>query len=439
MGKYYLICKNCEASLSNFAHWFQVGQKCPECQSIFIEARYHSDPGDLSKLMNETSDHRSLWRYFDFLPLQDSSNIVSSGEGNVDVQRWPCLEDYALAHGINCKVYAHRHDNNPSTGTFKDLAGSMIASVLKESNIKSYVVASTGNIGVAFARYLAAADISLYVFIPNSSSRQHDAEIGIYGQKVFRVRGDYATAKRIAAEFAQKNNFYSSPGGFDPIRIEAKKTIGYEWFRKLDSEPTVYIQALSGGMGPLGIAKGLVEVNASGLLKDIPRFYLVQSDCCSPMAEAWSKAKNNNFTEGWKNDYPIIENPKTNIPTLATGNPGLFPLVGELVRKSGGEIVTFPEEYCVDVAKFIATETAVRVGPASAIAIGGFLRAVQSRSIGSGDIVVVSVGEGIRRNPDFMLEMAWSSVIESVDECQPIGRQDRRDTIMRNINNIKLD
>ena len=439
MEKYHLECTRCGTILPDFRSWFEAGQKCPQCASAQLEARYATDWDDFDDLLTGGGERPGLWRYLDFLPVADPGNIVSSGEGNVALERWPFLEAYARSYGVACRVYAHRHDNNPSTGTFKDLAGSMVASVLKEAGIGTYVVASTGNVGVAFARYLAAAGITLYAFIPERSSRFHDADIGVFGQKVFRVRGDYAEAKRQAAEFATANGFYSASGGFDPIRLEAKKTIAYEMLRVLARRPTVYVQALSGGMGPLGVAKGFRDMQRLGLLAKPPRMYLVQTDRCAPMAAAWAKARSSGFQPGWENDYPVYENPETEISILATGKPGLYPLVGKLVRESGGEIVAFPEQYCVDVARLVAIEKAVRIGSAAAIGVGGFLYGVRAGHIASGDVVVVCVGEGVRRSPEFALKMASSTEVDSANPAKPVDRDKYRRSVLKAVNGFVFD
>jgi threonine synthase len=211
--------------------------------------------------------------------------------------------------------------------------------------------------------------------------------------------------------------------------MEAKKTIAFEWIRQLGRLPSVYVQALSGGMGPLGIAKGIEELAQAGLVGDMPRFVLVQADRCAPMAAAWREAVQHDFPEGWQDDYPVIENPDCGIATLATGRPGLYPHVGDLVRRNGGVISAFPEEYAEDIARWVANETAVRIGPAAAIAVGGFVAAVKNGDIKSGDDVVVAIGEGIRRSPDFMLGMAWSTTVSAVGQCDIHDRRQYREHI----------
>lgn len=432
--KFFLTCCACEQEISDFGVWFSHGQRCPKCGSGRADAIYTRSMEGLKKLLTPYIKGRSgLWHYFDYLPINSEKNIISCGEGTVSIDRWKWLERLAREkYKIDCRIYAHRHDNNFATGTFKDLAGSMVASVLNENNIKSYVVASTGNVGVAYARYLTEAGISLSAFIPENSSPSQEAEIGCFGQRVFRVIGDYARAKELAREFAAKYSILLAAGNFDPMRIEAKKTMVYEWLRLMPEFPTVYVQALSGGTGPLGIDKALNELQGLNLFENGPRYLLVQTDKCSPMADAWAEAKAEGFPEGWENKYPIYQNPVTSIPTLATGYPVTYPVLSKLVRKSEGEIIAFPEKYAVDVARLVAYEVAVRIGPAAAVPVGGFILSLARGLIRNGDVVMLNVGEGIRRAPAFMKKLIYTtSNVSEIDDCEVLDRATLREKLWK--------
>jgi len=279
-------------------------------------------------------------------------------------------------------------------------------------------VASTGNIAVSYSRYLTAAGISLYAFIPENSSPSQEAEIACFGQQVFRVKGDYTRAKEMALEFSNKMKIPLAAGNFDPMRLEAKKTMLFEWLRMMAEFPTVYIQALSGGTGPLAIDKGCKELEPLNLIKRMPRFILVQSNKCSPMADAWGEAKLKGFPEGWEKTYPIYHNPETMIPTLATGYPTTYPVLSPLVRASGGEIISCDEQATVLMARLVAFKRSVRIGPAAAIVVGGFIKALRKGHIREEDVVLLNIGEGIRRAPEFMERMIYTSKkVKSVEEC----------------------
>ncbi|RLD63802.1 MAG: hypothetical protein DRJ01_02715 [Bacteroidetes bacterium] len=433
-NKFHFVCRNCKHEISDFKEWFSYGQKCPKCGKNWVDTVYSQDINKYKELIFDNgAEVKSLWHYFDFLPLNDKKNIITNGEGVIDIDNWKFLEKFAKEqYNVDCTVYAYRNDDNYGTGTFKDAAATLVASVLKENNIKEYAVASTGNVANAFARYLAEAGISLSVFIPNDALKANEAEVSSYGQRVYRVDGDYAKAKKIAAEFSKKHNVLLSSGNTDPMRVESKKVMLFEWLRILGEVPNVYIQALSGGTGPIAINKAFDDVKELGIIKQSPRYILVQPSRCAPMTEAWQKAKANNFPEGWEQDYPIYDNPKSKVPTLATGNPATYPIISKIVKDSGGEIIEYDEDKLVDISRLVAFETTVRMGPAAAVAVGGFFDSLKNGYINNGDRVMINIGEGVRRAPDFMKEMIYTTKkIKSVDDCENYDRESYRDQLWK--------
>jgi threonine synthase len=272
----------------------------------------------------------------------------------------------------------------------------------------------------------------VYGFIPDNASITQVAEVGLFGQRVCRVNGDYARTKEVASEFAKKNGFLQAGGNLDPMRNEAKKTMVYEWLRLMDEFPTVYMQALSGGTGPLAISKVYREFAGTDLLPKMPRQLLVQSDRCDPMARAWSKAKDSDFPEGWEKDYPIIKDPETIIPTLATGHPKTYPYIGPIVKESEGEIFAYDEKKAIDVARLVAFERAIQLGPAAALPVGGVFKALKEGYIRDGDVVIVLIGEGMRRSPEFMESTLYAAEeVASVEECHVSERIQYRDRLWK--------
>src|SRR5574341_1961387 len=105
--------------------------------------------------------------------------------------------------------------------------------------------------------------------------------------------------------------------------IEAMKTISYEIAEQLTAlqgpatptngkaavwrTPDWYIQAISGGMGPLGVYKGFCELKGLGLIDRIPAIVPIQVDGCAPMVLSWKK--------DLEKAEPVLS-PKTRIETL---------------------------------------------------------------------------------------------------------------------------
>lgn len=134
-SKYILKCTACGKVYESFAEWFAAGQKC-ECGCARAEAEYNAD---YSKLAGLPKDDSFMRKYFDFLPLVERENVVTDGEGCTPIERWSFLEDWARENGTECEVYVTRNDLSKGTGTFKDPAGALAASLFKENGVRSSV------------------------------------------------------------------------------------------------------------------------------------------------------------------------------------------------------------------------------------------------------------------------------------------------------------
>jgi len=70
----------------------------------------------------------------------------------------------------------------------------------------------------------------------------------------------------------------------------------------------------------------------------------------------------------------------------------------------------------------------VRIGPSSAVAVAGFLRALKDNQVQSGDSVMIAIGEGARRSPGLFARVGKGVALESgqvPDLCGPSARQHR--------------
>ena len=209
------------------------------------------------------------------------------------------------------------------------------------------------------------------IFIPDNALTASEAMISAYGQQVMRVNGDYAQAKKIANEYAAKYHILISSGNIDPIRVEAKKTMVFEWLRQIKRLPDVYIQAVSGGTGPIALDKGIRELGGLYPNLKMPRLLMVQPDQCDPMVQAWEQAEQAGFPDGFEQDYPVLDNPQTAVPTLATGNPATYPIIAKLVKRSGGTFMRMQECKLAAYARLAAFERKVLLGPARPCASPG--------------------------------------------------------------------
>lgn len=396
--KYILKCTGCGKQYASFKEWFADNQKCSECGCTRAEAVYDAD---YSKLLEGSGDN-FLEKYFDFVPVLDKENIVSFGEGAVPIEEWDFLEKLAKEkYGVNLKTFVCRNDLNGGTGTFKDPGAALGASLFKEWGVKEYCLASTGNTATAFAHYCAAAGVNYSVFVPNDVSPDTVKAIEADGQRVCISEGNYAAAKKEAADYSSSNGVLISTGNTDPIRVESKRTIVFEFLGKFGGKmPDVYFQAVAGGTCPIAIDKGIRELNAAGMEVKYPRMMLVQQDECDPMVQAWEKAVAAGFPEGYEKDFPKMET-NTSVAILSNGIPGMYPILAPVVRSSGGSFVRVEEAKLVDVARWIKENTGLVLGPAAIVCLSGYLQALEQGLLKDGESVVINYGEGCGRNTAF--------------------------------------
>ncbi|MBO4645629.1 MAG: pyridoxal-phosphate dependent enzyme [Bacteroidales bacterium] len=398
--KYKLVCKKCGHEIASFREWFEADQACPKCGGNYVEVHYQADYHHLKELYQKEGE--SFWHYFDYLPLENKNNIVTCREGAIPIENWDFMERFAKEkYGIDCKVMVYRNDLNGGTNSFKDVAAALAAAVFKENGIKEYCVASTGNTATAFSKYLALAGVKLHVFVPNCVFQDTVDEIRSLGQHLVISSGDYGEAKKEAAAFHKNNHVLISGGNIDPIRVEAKKTMVFEFMRQMGKMPDIYIQAVSGGTGPIAVDKGVREIQDVFPEVKLPQLYLVQQDTCDPMVQAWENAEKQGFPEGYENHFPSIPNPQTMVSILSTGTPGMFPIVAPLVRKSNGTFLCVKESELVHYAKIAKKERDVMLGPAAAVCFAGFYKALEENRIQNGQTVLVNTGEGAARAKEF--------------------------------------
>ena len=301
-----------------------------------------------------------------------------------------------------------RNDLNGGSGTFKDIAASLAATLFKKHGVKEYCLASTGNAATAYATYLAKAGVKFDVFAPHDMYQETQQAIRATGQNLQVSEGGYGQAKAEAADFHKNRNVMISAGNIDPIRVEAKKTLVFECMRQLGRVPDVYMQAVAGGTSPIAFEKGMREIADAYPQYRMPRMLLVQQDTCDPMVQAWEWAIENEFPQGWNKHFPTVV-PQTKISILTAGTPGMYPLVGPIVKNSGGWFLRVKEEGLERYGRMVKDATGVYMGPASVVCIAGFFKALEEKKLKSGDLILLNTGEGCER-------ALWFK--KAIDDCK---------------------
>lgn len=361
---------------------------CPNCQSGWLDAIYDYDA--IKPIWQSGLEGRefSLWRYKELIPIKKTHPETSMNEGWTPLTR---LYPYERIYNHKGKIYIKDERAEP-TNSFKDRQAAMTVIALQQQEIKEIVLASTGNAAVAYAAYCARVGIKLWLFLTSLVPAEKMREAALYGCEVVKVSGTYDETKKVAAEFAHRKGIHFDKGAKSVPGKESMKTLGFEIAEQLglienDNQygkwiaPDWYIQAVSGGIGPLGVWKGFQELFKMGLIEKMPKLGIVQAAGCAPMVKA--------FQDNQEKATAVI--PQTLITVLATGDPGYsYELLNRAVRSNNGTMIAIEDGETFKAMRNIASKGGLSVEPATAVAFGGLEKMLSNGTIMPDEVVVVN-------------------------------------------------
>lgn len=407
---------------------------CPRCNSEWRQAIYDYETLSQTLPLHLPGRPFNMWRYKELLPVRSPDPEISLGEGGT-----PLIRAVNLGMMLGCPHIYIKDERQGPTASFKDRQAAVTIAALKEAGITEAVVASTGNVAIAYSAYAARAGIKMWAFITSLVPQVKMREAALYGTQVVKVTGNYDQAKQVAAEFARQRGFYLDQGVRSIPTVEAMKTISFEIAEQLTSllgppginqdvngsstspaplrSPDWYFQAVSGGLGPIGVAKGFDELQLLGLVNSQPALANIQAEGCAPMVHAW------------RDNLEVAEpvrTPHTHISTLATGDPGrTYTLLRKRVlENNGGTFESVTDREAFRAMHIIAKMEGISLEPAAAVAFAGLIKMVRSGEVKSTDIIVVNctghtipveqsvLGENWAQNVDLEAEITEQSTPE---------------------------
>jgi len=350
---------------------------CEKCGSHWMEARYEYGAFKRDILRGLPERPSNMWRYQDVLPLDDPGSIDLYPAGGTPL--W-LSQRFAPDLG-HASVYIKDERYGP-TSSFKDRQAAVAVAAMAENGIGEAVIASTGNAAVAYAAACARAGIKLWVFMTSLVPQEKIRETALFGAEVIRVSGNYDQTKHIASQFAERRSLFLDRGASSVPARESMKTIAYEIVEQLGwKTPDWYIQAVSGGMGPLGVYQGFKELYSMGLISHIPKLAVIQAEGCSPMVQA--------FKAGKETAGAVV--PNTRIIILSTGDPGKsYTYLWNLTQSFGGLMESVTDAEAFAAMRALAKSEGMAVEPATSVAFAGLEKMLKNGDIEKDELVVVN-------------------------------------------------
>ena len=360
--------------------------RCPSCGSI-LEVKVeigHLTRSDL-QAMSQSRD-RSIWRWFDFFPVESRASIVSLGEGST-----PLIHATRLGERLSMTRLYLKNDTVLPTGSLKDRSNSVGISKAKELGFAVATVMSTGNAAASVAAYSAAAGMQSVVMVPLGTAPSKIIQARAYGATVVVVDGDFDNEVAQLYKTAIEEFGWYDCLSSNPYRDEGKKSYAYEMVDQLNGEvPGWVIHPTAGGTGIYAMWKGFQEFRSLGWLQNLPRLVASQSEAAAPITHA--------FMKGLVDIEPEVARP-TVAESIQVGNPvslGWRALAA--LRESKGTAVALSDEEILEAQSLTARLAGIFAEPAAATSVAAARRLRAAGVIGPDELVVCNLtGHGLKQ------------------------------------------
>jgi threonine synthase len=377
--------------------------RCRECKKEFVTGfKYICDdcfgPLDvaysfpqISKSMFSNREN-TYWRYFELLPIEDKSNIVSINAGMT-----PLIKAKSLGEQLGLNNLYIKNDSVNPTFSFKDRPAGVAISKAKEFGLSAVGCASTGNLASATAAHAAKGGFPCHIFAPSDIEMAKIAQALSYGANYVAVDGTYDDANRIAAQIGDSKGIGIVNINMRSHYVEGSKTLAYEVAEQLDwNVPDQLIVPVGSGAMLNAICKGFEELQTVSLLNDVSNMHMIaaQPHGCAPIVDA--------FKSNSKEVTPV-ELPDTVAKSLAIGDPGDGRYVLKRLQQYNGFAEEANNKEILDAIILLAKTEGIFTEPAGGVSVSVLQKMIEQGKIDKNDTVVCYItGNGLKATESIM-------------------------------------
>ena len=332
---------------------------------------------------------RAFWpgvieAYREFLPVSESTPVVTLLEGNTPLLPAPSLQKRI---GLPIPLFLKYEGANP-TGSFKDRGMTVAVTKAVEEGQRAVMCASTGNTAASAAAYAAKAGLECIVVLPlRYIAMGKLAQSLVHGAKVVAIDGVFDDAFRIVVEIT-RHYPVQLVNSINPYRIEGQKTGAFEICDTLGDAPTYHAIPVGNAGNITAYWKGYQEYQQAGRSRRLPKMLGFQAEGAAPIVRG----------------EPIAD-PQTIATAIKIGNPASWKGAVAARDESGGLIETVSDDEIVEAYKLLAGTEGVFCEPASAACVAGVAKLARqgyfAREIAAGIpedacVVCILTGHGLK-------------------------------------------
>jgi threonine synthase len=333
--------------------------------------------------------------YRRFLPVGDSTPVVTLNEGNTPLIESPPLADRV---GQNVKVYLKFEGANP-TGSFKDRGMTVAMSKALGEGVRKVICASTGNTAAAAAAYAARAGLQAYVLIPKGAVALGKLSQSVmHGARVIEIIGNFDICLKVVRDLAERDPLrIRLVNSVNPDRIAGQKTGAFEVCDQLGDAPTHHFLPVGNAGNITAYWAGYQEYEAEGLSSHLPKMMGYQAAESAPIVLGHA-----------------IDDPHTVATAIKIGNPASWSGAATARDESGGLIDMVTDAEILAAYRLIAAQ-GIFAEPASAASVAGLLKFGATGGLKPGSIAVCTLtGHGLK-DPDTALKNLSNTLLVEPD------------------------
>ncbi|MGI9566898.1 MAG: threonine synthase [Nitrosopumilus sp.] len=394
MARTSLQCRECKKNYDSTFKYI-----CDDCFGP-LDVKYEFPPVSKTTFANR---EKTYWRYFELLPIEQKSNIVS-----IDAGMTPLTKAVKLGEKLGLKNLYIKNDSVNPTFSFKDRPAGIAVSKAKEFSMSSVGCASTGNLASATAAHAAKGGFPCHIFAPSDIEMAKIAQALSYGANYIAVDGTYDDANRIAAQIGDSKGIGIVNINMRSYYVEGSKTLAYEVAEQLDWQvPDQLIVPVGSGAMLNAICKGFEELQDVSLLGDVSNMHMIaaQPHGCAPIVNAF---KTNS------SEVIPVEHPDTVAKSLAIGDPGDGRYVLKRLEQYNGFAEESNNKEILDAILLLAKTEGIFTEPAGGVSVAVLQKMVEQGKIDTNDKVVCYVtGNGLKATEAIMEVLQKPTVMKA--------------------------
>jgi len=344
-----------------------------------------------------------IHRYREYLPVSETTRIVSLNEGSTPLIHAPNL---SAAIDPRMDLWLKYEGLNP-TGSFKDRGMTMAITKALEDGFKAVICASTGNTSASASAYAARANMKCVVLIPEGKIALGKlSQAMIHGARVIQIKGNFDDALKLVRAITEHHRI-ALVNSVNPYRIEGQKTGAFEIVDHFDGvAPDFHVLPVGNAGNITAYWKGYKQYSEKGEALNLPKMLGFQAAGAAPIVL----------------DYPV-QNPRTFATAIRIGNPASWKTAVEARDESDGVIGMVTDRQIKAAYKLLASSEGVFAEPASAAGIAGLIKLAESGYFEDAEsfqgdrirVVCILTGHGLK-DPDSAIKAAEEPMTVEAEE-----------------------